>query len=269
MDIDFADFALDMAFGAALGGLLGGGGGYFGGRAAMREETRLAELEVQRRANLPPFDAVPDSFLAATEKQIHIPALPDFDVVPDDFLSPNEYARRNIHGEDRQTLLNAFEASISDVVDGRAVGVGQVFHESAALGRAWDSVRAEIDAHSPAGEPGEVLVLLEPLGQGSMGVQRGPMAEVDGKIRATGRAVERQTGSRAGYGITKVQIDHPDVTRADIMSISRVMREYEPDLSHGAGRTWVVERNDGRQLVIGETNTKDGGMLATAHLVDP
>jgi hypothetical protein len=79
------------------------------------------------------------------------------------------------------------------------------------------------------------------------------------------------TGSRAGFGITKIQIKHPDVTRADVMSIPRIMREYEPvvaDRADHSGRTWIVKRDDGKSLVVGEAKTPDGGMLATAYLAD-
>jgi hypothetical protein len=264
-DITFADYALDGVFGAALGGLLGGFGGFFRGYNVMLSDSE---------ASIPtPFDSSPDRFLAdmaERQKGGKMDSSPSAQNDFDDF-SPTDIARQNMHGEPRQALLNAFELAVDDVANGRPVDVSPVLRESAALGKAWDIVRKEIDARTPAGEPGEILVLLEPEGLDPMGVQRGPMAEVNGKMRASGRAAEHQTGSRAGYGLTKVQIDHPDVTRADVMSIPFIMREYAAILPEGmhSGRTWIVEREDGRQLVIGETVTDDGGMLATVHLAEP
>ena len=183
------------------------------------------------------------------------------------------FLRKNVTSADRMEIARAMEFALGEMAEGRAVDVSPILKETATLGRAWDKVRAEIDARTPAGKPGEVLVVLEPVGQEAMGVQRGPMVvAADGTVKAAGTEVAQQTGSKAGYGLTKVIIRHSEVTRADVMSIPRIMREYEPIApvkgSH-TGRTWVVERADGRQLVIGEAKQPDGGMLATVHLTDP
>jgi hypothetical protein len=261
---------LDTMFGAVAGPLLHGAGSFLGRRAA-RNAMRTDMLTIH--------DAMPEGGAASArldnalagmgrgEAKAYADAAPMLEGLNKDGVI--RFLRENTLPSDRLEIARAMEFAIGELVEGRAVDVSPILKESAALGRAWDAVKAEIDARTPAGKPGEVLVLLEPQGQDSMGVQRGPMLEMGGELRATGRAVEGQTGTRAGYGITKVQIEHPDVTRADVLSIPRIMREYEPDASHGAGRTWVVERTDGRQLVIGETKTADGGMLATVHLADP
>jgi hypothetical protein len=258
-DIGFADFALDMAFGAALGGLLGGGGGYFGARAKAREDARLAEQEARRLASLPGFDATPDSFFAAMEKQTHIPALPDFDATPDDFLLPNEYARRNIHGEARQTLLNAFEASIGDVVDGRAVDVGQVGGIRESIGKAYDAVLRD-----PTGGPAdEVLAVLRSPEFERVLLERGPsfFDKESGELIVRGRDIARMGYDASGFGMVKIIWRHGEksnvdsrfqVTREDVMRLPEILENFEPRETgkKGQGRIWSVPNENGTMLAV-------------------
>jgi hypothetical protein len=261
-------------FGAVAGPLLHGAGSFLGRRAA-RNAMRADMITIH--------DAMPEGGAASArlnndlegmgreEAKAYADAAPMLEGLNKDGVI--RFLRENTLPSDRLEIARAMEFAIGELVEGRAVDVSPILKESAALGRAWEAVKAEIDARTPAGKPGEVLVLLEPQGQDSMGVQRGPMAVLeDETVKTSGSQVAKETGSYRGYGLTKVLVKHTDVTKADVLSIPRIMREYEsivPDNVEHKGRTWVVERSDGRQLVIGESKTEDGGMLATAHLADP
>ncbi|MDL2267177.1 hypothetical protein LJC46_04220 [Desulfovibrio sp. OttesenSCG-928-G15] len=262
------DVLVDTMFGAVAGPLFHGGGAFLSrakARGGMRADINLLVDSLPEESALRgEFSEMLQSMKsgdAASYKQAgdFIEILGGRDTV--------NLLRQLSMPEERMEVARAMEKALADVLDDGTADVG-VVAETIQMSRALDRVQAEVDARTPAGNAGEVLVVIEPIGSESMGVQRGPMAEVDGEMRAAGRRAERQTGSRAGYGLTKVLIEHPEVTRADVLSIPRIMREYEPDTSHGAGRTWVVERKDGKKLIIGETVTKEGGMLATVHIWD-
>ncbi len=269
-NITFRDVMLDTMFGAALGPLFHGVGSFASrsmARKGMRADmttvrdalpeggemrTKLGEsLDAMQRGEAKAYaDAAP--MLGTLNKQDAI-----------------RFLRQTINPTDRLELARAMEFAVGEMVAGRAVDVGPLLKETGGLGRAWDLVKSEIDARTPAGKPDEVLVLLEPSGQDSLGVQRGPMVVTGDAVRASGRQMEKATGSYDGYGLTKAIIKHPEVTRADAMSVPRIMREYDPiapDSPEHKGRTWIVERNDGRQLIIGETVQPDGGKLVTLHI---
>lgn len=263
---------LDTLFGAVAGPLFHGAGA-FAARAATRRGMR-AEV-AQLSAMLPEGSQTHTNLaerLAAMQRgeaTAYAKDSPLVDAMRGEGVA--RYLRENTNPADRMELARAMELALDDMAHGRPVDVAAVLAESSALGRAWDAVRAEIDARTPAGEPGEVLVVLEPQGQDPLGMQRGPMAVTEsGEVKVKGAELARQTGSKAGYGLTKIMIKHPDITRADVMSIPRIMREYAPvaDAQHGLGRTWITARADGRHMVIGEAVTPDGGMVSTVHLVD-
>jgi hypothetical protein len=120
-DLGFADFALDTAFGAALGGLFGGAGAWPGGRAERRTAGPGGRAGVER-------DLVAewmDEYRAVTS---------------DGHAGRYDDARRNIHGADRRTLLAAQESAVADLVAGRPVNVEAVDGIRETLGRVYDTV---------------------------------------------------------------------------------------------------------------------------------
>ena len=151
-----------------------------------------------------------------------------------------------------------------------AFATGQrILHEQTALDRSYEMVRAELAA-GKFGDPFEVLVELAPDSE-SIKVMRGPaLRNKEGRIVAAGKEVKEATGSRVGFGLTKPLVKHPDVNKEDVLNIPYIMREYEPEPATGphSGRTWIVERSDGRQVVIGESIWDGERMLATVHLAD-
>ncbi|MCL2124017.1 MAG: hypothetical protein FWH34_07980, partial [Desulfovibrionaceae bacterium] len=272
-DLGFQDVMLETMFGAIAGPFFHAGGAFLGRRAA-RKGIR-SSFEGLRDA-LPEGESAEISRAVEAMKKGDAAAYAQYGKALEDgagfgsLREASEFLRTRVTPEERMEIARVIELAIHDLREGRPIDVSSVLRESALLRKAWNMVKAEIDARTPAGKPDEVLVLLEPQGQESMGVQRGPMAVLpDGTVGATGTEVGRQAGSRSGYGLTKAIIKHPDVTRADAASIPRIMREYEPispDNQGHKGRTWIVERHDGRQLVIGEAKQPDGGMLVTLHI---
>ena len=143
------------------------------------------------------------------------------------------------------------------------------------MGEVYDQVMEEIVWGEAARlTPDEVLLVLRPEGERPLLVERGPSVMVDGNpIPVTsGRRLLRSTGVRNGYGLVKVIAKHGElstqperlrVTREDMLRIPDILREYEPSANERGHRTWVVPREDGRHLVIGE----GGGNAEIGRLV--
>lgn len=183
--------------------------------------------------------------------------------------------------------MNGLEYGLRKMQAGERPDLGRMFGETAEIRQSRVEVNQNIEALRSAQSPEEiarltelarqrapeVMVEIRPPGQPGLDIQHGPLALVDGKVRARGRAAAQETGSVRGFGISKVLLKHPNVDKEDLMAIPRIIREFEPieDLNAGhRGRTWVVERPDGRNLVVGEQRRiEDGhGFLSTTHLMD-
>lgn len=142
------------------------------------------------------------------------------------------------------------------------------------MGEVYDQVMEEIVWGEAARlTPDEVLLVLRPEGERPLLVERGPSVMVDGNPipRVRGGALFRQTGSRHGYGLVKVVVkhgelsaDHLKVRREDVLRIPEIVRDYEAQRDQRGNRTWIVEREDGARLVVGEGGVEGGaGRLVT------
>uniref|UniRef100_UPI00262B8CDF MuF-C-terminal domain-containing protein n=1 Tax=uncultured Desulfovibrio sp. TaxID=167968 RepID=UPI00262B8CDF len=104
-------------------------------------------------------------------------------------------------------------------------------------------------------------------------VHRGPAVMRDGQIVVQGRALQRETGSKSGYGLVKIIFAHgeggnktpgiPAVTREDVISLPRLLRDFESRIE-GDHRVWRIPREDGFALRI---VTRHGEEEAGARLV--
>ena len=156
----------------------------------------------------------------------------------------------------RARLLNEVEANALDLANGSPVT------ETRALEEAYDAV-----LHNPLeGSAEDVLARLEPEDIEAVLVHRGPAVLRDGEIVVQGRALKRKTGSQRGFGLVKIIFGHgekgnkrpdmPPVTRADVLDLPRLVREYE-SFFDGARREWRIPRDDGNALYIATSMLKD------------
>lgn len=174
-----------------------------------------------------------------------------------------ERARQAMTTGDRRTVAEAAALSMEDTADARPVDVSAVLEESGALERAYDSVvRDPLD-----GRPDDVLATLQPEEIERVLVHRGPAVMRDGQIVVQGRELQRETGSRSGYGMVKIIFGHgekgnkrpdmPPVTREDVVALPRLFREFE-NFIEGDHRVWRIPREDGNALHI-VTRHGEGG----------
>jgi hypothetical protein len=185
-------------------------------------------------------------------------------------------ARLRAHMPERQTLAGSLEKAVADVADGRPADVREVLRlEKEALGRLYD----EALLHPLGGNPNDPQVRLaregfaDDLGRQIDGllVDRG-----SGKLRPDGEIT-----ADTKYGLVKVIWKHgeesgkaPDlqVTKEDILRLPEVIREFVPayDKQHG-GMEWVVQREDGRQVIYAAREFVEDGVthLVTVHVPGP
>ncbi len=268
-DVGWSDFALDLMFGAAIGGGVGGVAGKVSG---MRRERMLRDLEPHRQelASLlgeSGFDGEAAERLArqTVETLADTPGGSDM----------GQLLRRTLHGEDRAGMARVFEDALSRVSRGDAADIRPAV-EALQLRNAYDRVLDEVRTRTaPQQAADEVLAALRPEDIEPLLVTRGPSVDVNGEIRVQGRELQAETGSRAGYGLVKIIVKHGEegvdpmpVTRDNVLALPRFVREYMPvDGAAEGRRTWVIPREDGGQLVIGEGRMEDGsGMLVTMHV---
>ena len=149
------------------------------------------------------------------------------------------------------------------------------------MGEVYDQVMEEIVWGEAARlTPDEVLLVLRPEGERPLLVERGPSVMVDGNPIpvASGGPLFKSMGIRNGFGLVKVIAKHGElsllperlrVTREDVMRIPDILREYEPTTNEKGYRTWVVERENGSRLVVGEGGGKtDVGRLVTVFATE-
>lgn len=134
--------------------------------------------------------------------------------------------------------------------------------EEKKLATAYDSVLT-----SPLGGPqDEVLATLRPEEIEAVLVHRGPALERDGQIVVQGRALQRVTGSKNGFGMVKIIFGHgeggnkrpdlPPVTRDEVIALPRLIRDFE-GVIEGDHRVWRIPREDGNVLRIVTRNGED------------
>ena len=135
--------------------------------------------------------------------------------------------------------------------------------EEKKLATAYDSVLT-----SPlGGPPDEVLATLRPEDIEAVLVHRGPALERDGHIVVHGRALQRATGSKNGFGMVKIIFGHgeggnktpdmPPVTREEVIALPRLVRDFE-GLVEGDHRVWRIPREDGNVLRIVTRHGEEG-----------
>ena len=289
-DVGVADFALDVAFGAAIGGLLGEAGGWLGAksearaaererarRAALTEETALTALE-HDRTHGSFADAGRDRFLDRAGETPGLPASTPAHI-PESPLARNEVTdayRQRIHGDDRQTLLRAADHAVDSFSEGRPVDMAPVLQESTALARIYEQALFHpllaSDPHSP-----QARLMYGQLAN-ELGVALGDI-HVDigtGAFNAKGRMeIARETS----FGMVKFIWKHGEgsgepakmrVTKEDITGFPRLLREYLPDSNEQGGYQWVIQAPDGRILRYVAKNFADSdgkSHLVTVHAI--
>ncbi|HJA78945.1 MAG TPA: hypothetical protein H9784_05155 [Candidatus Desulfovibrio intestinavium] len=239
-DVDFADLALDVLAGGVLGSVFGAGGGALARRSAMRRGA----------------EAVPGTLEAAEA----VGPLPES---PPARNADNDALRGTLTAGDRRTLAAATDAALDDIAAARPVDVGEALREAGVLERAYDRVRQD----PLGGEPDEVLAAIRPEDIEAVFVHRGPAIMRDGQIVVQGGELRRATGSRNGYGLVKIIFAHgeggnkrpdmPPVTREDVISLPRLLREYESRVE-GDHRVWRIPREDGNVLRIVTRHGEEG-----------
>ncbi|QAZ38425.1 hypothetical protein C1M51_02755 [Methylibium sp. Pch-M] len=164
----------------------------------------------------------------------------------------------------------AIETAEMQLARGERVDVTDIVQERAALGRAYDEVRA-----SSQGDRFDPLVEIKPADIEAVAVSRGGWKKLgDAEVRG------------AGFGLVKFiwrhgeESDKPpafQVSRDDVLAFPEIIRRYEPaeEASGDRGRAWRVEREgpDGemRTLVYADSviSGAEGRHLVTVHVQEP
>ncbi len=254
-DVAFSELVLDTLAGGVLGLVFGAAGGLFAHRAARRRGTA---------------DATPARLAEAAPAPEPTP----FEVSPDAARNAEaDLLRQGWAAGDRRAVADAAALGMEDLADGRPVDVAAALRESKALERAYDAVLRD----PLGGSPDDVLVTLEVEDIERVFVYRGPAVMRDGQIVVQGRTVQRETGSRRGYGLVKIVFAHgeggnkrpdmPPVTREDVIALPHFVREYESDFD-GSKREWRIPREDGNALYIATSRLEDkeASMLVSMYV---
>ncbi|MCI7569254.1 MAG: hypothetical protein MSH25_07830 [Desulfovibrio sp.] len=263
-DEGFADLALDTLAGGVLGSIFGASGGLLARRAALRRGASgglLARAEegpaTQPGETFHPgeplrdFDSSPDNGFLETAGQGPV----THDDAAQAARADNDLLRQSWTAGDRRAVADAVALGMNDVADGRPADVSAVLRESRTLERAYNSI-----LRNPLnGSPDDVLATLQPEDIERVLVHRGPAVMRDGHIVVQGRALQRETGSKSGYGMVKIIFAHgeggnkrpdlPPVTREDVVALPRLIRDFESFID-GEHRVWRIPREDGNALHI-------------------
>jgi hypothetical protein len=176
----------------------------------------------------------------------------------------------NIHGQDRQIALDAFEDAAISVSRGEAVDVGRVLQESQALNALYEQALFNPllaqDPHSP-----QVRLMYRQLAD-ELGVNLGDIF-VD-----IGNAELRADGSihvKTKFGMIKFVWKHGEkgskplerqVTKEDILAFPRILREFLPEWQEKQqSYAWVVQREDGQFVLYAAKNFTE--TTGESHLV--
>ena len=178
-------------------------------------------------------------------------------------------ARMRAHMNERKVLADSMEKAVADVADGRPASVQGVLQlEREALGRLYD----ESLLHPLGGDPDNPQVRLAREGfADDLGRQ------IDGLLVDRGRGKLKPDGEITAdtkYGLVKIIWKHGEespkasdiqVTKEDVLRLPEVIRDFIPtfDRRH-RGLEWVVQREDGRQVIYAAKEFDEDG---TAHLV--
>ena len=267
-DFTFYDLAMDITFGAVIGG---GIAGAVGKVSQWRDGRAHAEIDAGRQD----FTyALEDLGFAREDAGRYSRQV--FDVLKDmpDGLNTARQLRGSIGGEARLNAGRIMEKALLDVADGNPADV-RVFREMLDAGGAFDQVGREIAESRVHTLPGdEVLARIAPEDLEALLVQRGhSIMGSNGELKVKGRELLREKGTKQNFGLVKIEVRHPEITRSDVMSLPRIVREYEPS-AHGPDgrREWRIDPQDGsgKHLLIAEGRTADGqGVLASFYKYIP
>ena len=225
--VGWQDAATDIFFGSLIGGL----GGYGGHKLHQRRVTKLKQSLLARH--------------------------------------------RDIHAR-------AAEKAMADFAAGEPVDVSAVYRSSEdgmiAIREAEAVARAYDDVHTnPMGGPAEeILATIEPRDIERILIQRGPSIMDDaGEIVVQGPALKRATGSKSGYGLVKIiwkhgeksgKPEHLRVTRADIVELPHIVRQFDPVDVEGPRTRWRIAREDGSALLVAAKKVDADNRLITVHI---
>ena len=263
-DFGFFDAALDITFGAAIGGGLGGLGGLMRNAHDARLDRLALDAEQEIAHALPEVGFTPDDAKLYAGQIVQ--TLRDMGNGARTVLE----VRKRLGGIDRVNSGKVLEKAMLDIAAGRPVDVVP-FIESLRLGEAFDQIGAEIVGKlSPRMRGKEVLLTLYPEGENPLHVQRGESTfDAKGNIKVRGAQLLEDKGTRSNFGLVKIRIHHPEIRKGEVMSVPRIIREFEPFIDGQGRRTWRVQGEDGLQLIIAEGKMKGGeGMLVTMYKRD-
>jgi len=262
-DVGFTDLMLDTVFGAIIGAGLGSAGGalsgYVGGKRLAKIDEML-RIVSEREKTAAEFGTPDNGFLSRfgqNDTDVRLPRNDDADV-----------ARAGMTGIDKRDATRAVEKALDDITEGRPVDVGPVLRESQAIGRAYDTVRA----NPLGGPPDDILTTISSPEFERILVERGPSIKgKDGSIVVRGKDFAKQFGNKA-WGLVKIIWRHGEeseaaprfqVTREDITALPRILREYEPVReaerhTRKKEHRWVVRNEDGVDVVYVVSRRKKG-----------
>jgi len=182
----------------------------------------------------------------------------------------------------REVHARAAEKAMADFAVGEPVDVSTVYRssddglaairEAQAVARAYDEVHA-----NPMGGPAdEILATIEPHDIERILIQRGPSIMNDaGEIVVRGAALKRATGSKSGFGLVKIiwkhgekssKPEHLRVTRADIVELPHIVRQFDPVDVEGPRTRWRIPREDGSALLVAAKKVDADNRLVTVHI---
>ncbi|MDR0826807.1 MAG: hypothetical protein LBN33_02865, partial [Desulfovibrio sp.] len=212
-DIKFADYALDMVFGAALGGLLGGAGGWLGSR--VHKETGLSATEVARM-NIPQQD-----------RRV---LLDTFEVVKTDAINGDPVNVLEIRGAP-EAIARAYDSVRDNPTGGPADEVMAVLSSP-------EFERIVLERGAAAFDKDGNIVIRGSLIK-DMGFDRAGF----GLVKIIWRHGEKNGDTRPDASIFRV-------TKEDVLSLSQILEGYAPVTTGRGGKsnTWVIDGGNGTRL---------------------
>lgn len=287
-DVGFSDLALDVTFGALLGAGIGGVGGILHNRRVkgLSSERRLLE------------GVLTDAGYNQADARRLSSSTVEFLADMGDRATLSQTVRQNLAGLDRINAGRLLDRTMLALERGERLDIGRwaeemgarrsfevaerIQSEQSALASGYDRVRD----NPLVGSPDEVLATLEPEDIERVLVHHGPAVLKGGEIKVQGNPLKNAGFSKRGFGLVKIIFAHgekgnktpdmPPVSKEDVLSIPRFLREYEPiiqeHLPAGDGITrWNIPREDGKHLAIVVGRGQDGpdSRLVSVFVDDP
>lgn len=169
--------------------------------------------------------------------------------------------------EDVQRQLDATNLAMDQLAHDEPVAAAVLLRgEQERVAKAHDQVLA-----SPKGPPDDPLVRITPEEIEGTIIERGAFKDL-GELEVKGRS---------GWGLLKFIWRHGEkspkapevqITRQDVVDFPRVIREYEASADRDGGRSWVVDKPDGRRVVYADaafTATDGQRRVVSMFVVEP